>query len=202
MKTSEKGDLGLSLVMADLAKKGYSLFLPVSSHLPFDLIAYKDGKFLRIQVKYRKDGLLSARRVVYHKGKVQSRNYQNSDFDYYALYLPLVEKVVYPSITFKGSKISCQVPNSPVEFYWYEDFLDFTNEAKKKTRKDFGYTYTYKPRNTRKVERPNAEELHKLVWSEPTTEIAKKFGVSDKAIEKWCKIYNIDKPPRGYWMKV
>lgn len=51
------------------------------------------------------------------------------------------------------------------------------------------------------VWKPSKEELEKLVWSIPTIEIAKCFGVSDKAINKWCKSYNINKPGRGYWTK-
>jgi len=54
---------------------------------------------------------------------------------------------------------------------------------------------------SRKVERPSKEELEKLVWIKPTTRIASYFGVSDKAVEKWCKAYGIEKPPRGYWAK-
>ena len=46
------------------------------------------------------------------------------------------------------------------------------------------------------------EELNDLVWKMPTTEVAKLFSVSDKAIEKRCKLLNISKPPRGYWNKV
>lgn len=53
----------------------------------------------------------------------------------------------------------------------------------------------------RKVERPTKEELEKLLWEIPTTSIAKKYGVSDKAIGKWAKSYEITKPPRGYWAK-
>lgn len=53
----------------------------------------------------------------------------------------------------------------------------------------------------RRTIRPSKEELKKLIWTKPTTHIAKDFGVSDKAVEKWCKAYNIDKPPRGYWAK-
>lgn len=53
--------------------------------------------------------------------------------------------------------------------------------------------------NQRKVERPSKEELEKLVWSKPVLRIAKQFGISDKAVEKWCKSYGISKPPRGYW---
>lgn len=46
------------------------------------------------------------------------------------------------------------------------------------------------------------EELHSLVWTEPTSKVAKKFGVSDTAISKRCKALNVTKPPRGYWSKV
>lgn len=55
--------------------------------------------------------------------------------------------------------------------------------------------------NQRKVKRPSKEELYQLVWSKPTSLLAKEFGVSDKAIEKWCISYDINKPPRGYWKK-
>ena len=46
------------------------------------------------------------------------------------------------------------------------------------------------------------EELEQLVWLMPTTEVASLFGVSDKAIEKRCKLLGIQKPPRGYWAKL
>ena len=55
--------------------------------------------------------------------------------------------------------------------------------------------------STRKVERPSKEILEKLVWEKPTETIGKEFGVSGKAVEKWCKIYKISKPQRGYWTK-
>lgn len=45
------------------------------------------------------------------------------------------------------------------------------------------------------------EELHRLVWAMPTTAVAAKFGVSDKAVEKRCKLLGVDKPPRGYWAR-
>jgi very-short-patch-repair endonuclease len=56
--------------------------------------------------------------------------------------------------------------------------------------------------STRKVDRPNADELNKMLWETPTQQIAKLYGVSDKAVEKWAKIYGINKPPRGYWAKL
>jgi len=53
----------------------------------------------------------------------------------------------------------------------------------------------------RRKDTPSAETLLKLIWETPTIQVAKKFGVSDKAVEKWCKGYGISKPPRGYWNK-
>lgn len=53
----------------------------------------------------------------------------------------------------------------------------------------------------RVVEHPSKEELGKLLWEKPTTKIAESYGVSDKAIEKWAKNYELKKPPRGYWSK-
>ncbi|WP_233787223.1 hypothetical protein [Dulcicalothrix desertica] len=54
---------------------------------------------------------------------------------------------------------------------------------------------------SRKVARPSKEELEKLIWEKSTRQLSKELGVSDKAIEKWCKYYGIEKPPRGYWAK-
>lgn len=53
----------------------------------------------------------------------------------------------------------------------------------------------------RKVDRPDKEQLSKLIWEKPSSQIAKDFGVTDKSIEKWCKRYGLSKPPRGYWSK-
>lgn len=55
--------------------------------------------------------------------------------------------------------------------------------------------------NKRKVAWPSKEQLEKLVWEKSTVKIAQELGVSDKAVEKWCKKYCISKPPRGYWAK-
>ena len=43
----------------------------------------------------------------------------------------------------------------------------------------------------RKVERPNREELKKLVRTSPFTTIATQFGVTDNAIRSWCKTEGI-----------
>lgn len=51
--TKDKGDIGVAKALADLVTKRYQVLLPLTEHAPFDLVAYRDGRFLRIQVKYR-----------------------------------------------------------------------------------------------------------------------------------------------------
>ena len=52
-----------------------------------------------------------------------------------------------------------------------------------------------------RCEHPTKELLSQMVWEMSTVQLAKQFGVSDKAVETWCKRYDIQKPPRGYWRK-
>lgn len=52
--TKDKGDKGTGNVIADLLSKGIQVCLPLSEHLPFDLIGVKpDGSLMRVSVKYR-----------------------------------------------------------------------------------------------------------------------------------------------------
>lgn len=46
---------------------------------------------------------------------------------------------------------------------------------------------------------PTKEELSKIIWEKPMIHIAKDFRVSDVAVKKWCKKYNIQTPPTGFW---
>ena len=43
----------------------------------------------------------------------------------------------------------------------------------------------------RKTDRPPREELKKLIRTIPFTQIAKKYGVTDNAIRKWCDTENL-----------
>jgi hypothetical protein len=48
----------------------------------------------------------------------------------------------------------------------------------------------------RKATRPSKNKLHKLLKSNPTTEVARSYGVSDNAVKKWAKSYGIWQPRR------
>lgn len=205
------GNIGEVKAITDLTLKGYDVFTPVAGeHLRFDFIAHKDGEMFRIQAKYSSNGMISKRNSYATKKGNHATPYSDDDFDYYSIYLPDKDVVCYPNISFRGATLTTKLPNTTFPFYWYEDFLDFTDNAKKKTYKDFGYKLKHNkhigstdPRpNTRKVVRPSKEELSKLLWEKPTSLLAKDFGVSDVAITKWAKSYGIEKPPRGYWAKL
>jgi hypothetical protein len=45
----------------------------------------------------------------------------------------------------------------------------------------------------------NREELYKLVWEEPITRVAKRFGISDVMLRKICEKLRVPRPPTGYW---
>jgi hypothetical protein len=45
-------------------------------------------------------------------------------------------------------------------------------------------------------------ELYEKVWTTPMLQLAKEFGISDVALAKTCKRYNIPKPGLGYWSKL
>jgi hypothetical protein len=50
--------------------------------------------------------------------------------------------------------------------------------------------------------RPAKETLEKLVWEMSCVKIGEMYGVSDNAVNKWCKFYGIEKPGRGDWEKI
>ena len=46
-------------------------------------------------------------------------------------------------------------------------------------------------KHQRVVERPSREELKQLIRTTPFTTIGRQYGVSDNAVRKWCKMYNL-----------
>lgn len=56
-------------------------------------------------------------------------------------------------------------------------------------------------RDQRKCERPYKAELVRMLESEPVTQIARHYGVSDNTVRKWCKAVGAELPKRGYWRR-
>jgi len=99
--TCDKGDIAVAKTIADLTAKGIKIAVPLSAHLPFDLIAFDENyKSSRIQVKYcsnNKRLILSTQTVsVSSKVKVKPINFNH--IDVYAVYSSVTDKVYYVNI--------------------------------------------------------------------------------------------------------
>jgi hypothetical protein len=110
--TKDKGDIGLGCVMADLLKHDIQVALPVSEHLPFDLIAiHPQGDLLKMSVKYRvmtKTGriMVHSRSVWNDQNGTHYRRHSVGDYDALAIYCPDTDECYYlraselsPSVT-------------------------------------------------------------------------------------------------------
>lgn len=53
----------------------------------------------------------------------------------------------------------------------------------------------------RKFVRPSKEDLERMIWEKPAAQLAKDLGCSDTLLCAWCRSYDIEKPPRGYWSR-
>ena len=101
--TKDKGDEGLGQVIADLMTNGIHVAIPLSEHLPFDLIAIGDhGAMRRVQVRYRASasaGLLRCELV----GSWADRNgshkraFDALAIDVLAIYCPVTKNVCVPA---------------------------------------------------------------------------------------------------------
>jgi PD-(D/E)XK endonuclease len=97
--TKTKGDLGVAKAYYDLVEKGYLVLFPSTEHAPFDLVAYENKTFVRIQVKYR-----SAVNNSIHikleswwadKNGSHGKPIDKSEIDVYCVYCPDTNKCYY-----------------------------------------------------------------------------------------------------------
>ena len=98
--TGDKGDIGVAKAIGDLITKGFMVLTPIASTAPFDLVAYKNNKFLKIQVKYRtinKRGVIEAklRRSIITNFYVKTRKMLPSECDVLCIYCPDTGKCYY-----------------------------------------------------------------------------------------------------------
>lgn len=105
-KTKDKGDFAVAKTIADFAKQGIKVCLPLSEHLPFDLIAVMPDMttLRRIQVKYRKGNGTGAldlrfRSNYYDSQKIYSKPVDLNAIDTYAIYSSNIDQVVYFNVS-------------------------------------------------------------------------------------------------------
>lgn len=100
-KSKDKGDIGMSQVIADFYRHNIKVALPISDHLPFDLIAISNiGILSRVSVKYKKvykdRGILVSLETVYKNNTGTHRKIADKKwYDSVALYCPDTTKCYY-----------------------------------------------------------------------------------------------------------
>lgn len=99
--TKDKGDIGVACAIADLMKHDIDVALPLSEHLPFDLVAiHPCGRVLRVSVKYRvmdKTGALGVetRSMWADRNGTHYRQHKAGDYDALAVYCPNTDECYY-----------------------------------------------------------------------------------------------------------
>lgn len=97
--TKNKGDLGVAKAYADLVGQGYVVLFPMTEHAPFDLVAYADGEFHRVQVKYRspRAGAITVhfRSIWSDRSGTHVRPMDKTEVDVVCVYCPETDECYY-----------------------------------------------------------------------------------------------------------
>ena len=141
--TKAKADIGLTKVIADLTVKEYIPCIPLSEHQPYDIVAIaKNGLAFKFQVKYaslKKNGTIEVgfRTSWADKNGTHIRHYSKNQFDYYAIYCPERDIVLYlpnsPNCP-KVLRFDKPANNQKQHVNWFNDYLDLKRESSETIR--------------------------------------------------------------------
>lgn len=111
--TKDKDDLGVAKAYADLVTKGFMVLFPTTEHAPFDLVAYADGAFHRVQVKYRsaRGGAvhLNLRSTWSDRNGVHSAPIDKAAVDAICIYCPETDECYYIRPTDHGASVNLRI---------------------------------------------------------------------------------------------
>ena len=114
--TKDKGDLGIAKAHADLVSKGFTVLFPATEHAPFDLVAYADGEFHRLQVKYR-SARVGAVNVMFRsiwadRHGTHTTRMDKSAIDTVCIYCPETDECYYVRPDAHGASVTLRVAPS------------------------------------------------------------------------------------------
>jgi hypothetical protein len=129
--TKNKGDLGVLKAQLDLYEKGYLILTPHTEHESFDLVAYKDGIFKRVQVKYRaaNNNVITVRFGTSwaDRNGSHTKEYDKTELDLMCIYCPDTDKCYYinPNKCEKyfGLRLTKPKSNQKAKIHMAEDYL-------------------------------------------------------------------------------
>ena len=111
--TKSKGDLGVAKAFADLVEQGFIVLFPATEHAPFDLVAYADGRFERVQVKYRsmESGAVHVRFQSFWADRrgTHAAPMDKSSVDVVCVYCPDTDACYYVRPTDHGASVTVRV---------------------------------------------------------------------------------------------
>ena len=112
--TKDKGDLGVLKAQIDLFEQGFTIFVPLTEHCPFDLVAYKGGEFRRVQVKYRSLDRFGKVDVKFStcwsdRNGTHTLPIDKTEVDIYCVYCPEADECYYLRPDDFGSNVSLRV---------------------------------------------------------------------------------------------
>ncbi len=115
--TKSKGDLGVLKAQVDLFEQGFTICLPQTEHAPFDIVAYKEGVFRRVQVKYRTLGQNGALQIKFANCWVDRNGLHivpidKNEVDLYCIYCPETDQCYYLEPNKFRSNVSLRVEAS------------------------------------------------------------------------------------------
>lgn len=103
--TTEKGEIGEAMVIADLIRQGHDIAIPVGHNLPFDLIVVRkeNGNLEKVQVKYRTSNGIAFRASVRSASAWVQHRYTADEVDWIAIYEATTNQCFYlPSSVWDG----------------------------------------------------------------------------------------------------
>lgn len=217
--TKNKGDIGLTYTIANLTGLGYYCCLPISEHLPFDLvITDNNGENLkRVQVKYRSktDGKITLKLA-------NSYNYNNENYivphdltklDAYAIYCEETNKVYYINnyelLDRQNVTIRIDFPkNNQIKnclfSYVYENpermFIprDRINRYNQKLLAEYLKVNSFTP-NKSVSSYLEKSELVELLKTKTPQEIANELQVTGATVRRWCRNFELEKSDEYNW---
>ncbi len=99
MDTKIKADIAEYAVIKELLARNFNVLKPIGDRLPYDVAIEKDGKLIKIQVKYawydkvKKLYAVDARRTKTDRWRMLRKKYSDIDFDFAIVYIP--DKEIY-----------------------------------------------------------------------------------------------------------
>ena len=112
--TKSKGDLGVLKAQLDMFEQGFTICVPRTEHAPFDLVAYRNGEFRRVQVKYRALDKSGALQVRFRTGWADRHGthtvpIDKNQVDVYCIYCPNTDECYYLDPSKFASSVSLRV---------------------------------------------------------------------------------------------